>query len=311
MHFLNFFSRTSLIVVCLACVFSCAPEQKTMSRKQTDERKIGVLLVNHGSRSERWRKNLVKLEKNVAENVLSIEGIDGIQTVFMEHASPSIADGLKAYDREEYSDIIVIPIFLTIGSHMFDDIPTIIGIKENPASMEKLRLENIERYVPNARTYLAPPLDFTDLVKKNALRRTSALSQEPGNEGLVLAGYGSTVFDEQWSELFEEVGTHVCNETGISEHTTAWCGHIAHYSPDSTTAAVNRILEKNKRALVIPLLVSSSEQFQIEIIGGGIAAVSDHESRVLYKPDAILPDPDLEQWVVDAAAEYAGKALHE
>ena len=311
MHCSRTFSRfyQAIIFVLLALVSGCRPSQEFAPQEKTGEKKIGVLLLNHGSRSERWRQNLIELEKNVAEKVLSIEGIDGIQTVFMEHASPSIADGLKAFDREGHSDIIVIPIFLTIGSHMFDDIPTIIGMKENPASMEKLKLENIERYIPKAKTHLAPPLDFSNILKTNALRRTLALSKNTGEEGVVLVGYGSTTFDAQWTELFENVGTYVCKKSGISDFSTAWCGHIANYSPDSTAAAINRILEKNKRALVLPLLVSSSEQFQNEIIGGGIAVVSDHESRVRYKPDAILPDPDLEQWIVDVAEQYAAEII--
>lgn len=309
MHCSRTFSRfyQAIIFVLLAFVSGCRPSQEPAPQEKTGEKKIGVLLLNHGSRSERWRQNLIELEKNVAEKILDIEGVNGVMTVFMEHAEPSIAEGLKAFDRERYSDIIIIPIFLTIGTHMFDDIPTIIGKKENPASLEKLKLENIERYVPAARTYLSPSLDFSDLLKKNASRRAKALSSNTKEEGLVLVGYGSTVFDEQWSKLFQDVGAHVSLETGITDHTTAWCGHIAHYSPDSISAAVNRILEKKKRAIVIPLLVSSSEMFQIDIIGNGITATEDHHTRVRYKPDAILPDPGLEQWVVNVAKKYAVK----
>ncbi|MCG8345065.1 MAG: CbiX/SirB N-terminal domain-containing protein [Chlorobiales bacterium] len=309
MHLFCTASRFSVTFILLILVVSCRPVAEKTYQERTDEKKIGVLLLNHGSRSERWRENLIQVEENVAEKILSIEGIESVMTSFMEHTKPSIADGLKTFDREGYSDIIVIPIFLTIGSHMFDDIPTIIGMKENPASMEKLKLENIERYIPKAKTHLAPPLDFSNILKTNALRRTLALSKNTEEEGVVLVGYGSTTFDAQWTELFENVGSYVCEKSGISDFTIAWCGHIAHYSPDSTTAAINMILEKKQRALVLPLLVSSSEQFQNEIIGGGIAAVSDHESRVRYKPDAVLPDPDLEQWIVDAAEQYAAKIM--
>lgn len=298
------------MVVLLILLTGCStPEKDLVGHSQ--EKNIGVLLLNHGSRSERWKANLIELEQNVSTEILAIEGIDGIRTAFMEHAEPSIASALKGFDREQYRHIVIIPIFLTIGTHMFDDIPTIIGQKENPASLEKLKLENIERYVPVAKTHLAPSLDFSDLLKTNTLRRTIAFSREIKEEGLVLIGYGSTVFDEQWKGLFDNVATYVCNETGITDYTTAWCGHIAHYSPDSTTAAVNRILEKKKRAIVIPLLVSSSEQFQIDIIGNGISAIDHHREKVAYKPDAILPDTDLEQWVIDVAKEYAAKIQSE
>ncbi len=299
-----------LHLYCLAAAFlllisSCGPSHRENHKEHTGEKKIGILLLNHGSRSERWKEPLLELEERVSEKILEIEGVGGIETAFMEHARPSIADGLKAFDSAGCSDIVVIPIFLTVGTHMFDDIPTIIGLKANPASLEKLKLENIERYTPEARVHLAPPLDFSDILKKNALRRAGGLSVEPQHEGLVLVGYGSTEFDRQWTELFDEVGDHISRETGITEHATAWCGHVAHYSPDSTTAVVRRMLSKKQRAIVIPLLVSTSEAFQIDIIGNAIAALKDHGKRVSYKPDAILPDPDLERWVIDIAREYA------
>ena len=301
-------ARLYCLAAALLILFaSCSPPREENHQERVEKKNIGILLLNHGSRSERWREHLLELEKRVSERILAIEGVEGVETAFMEHALPSIADGLRAFDRAGYSDIVVIPIFLTIGTHMFDDIPTIIGLKANPASLERLKLENIECYTPEARVHLAPPLDFTDILKKNALRRTRKLSASPEEEGLVLVGYGSSVFDQQWTRLFNEVGDYVSRETGITEHTTAWCGHVAHYSPDSTAAAVRRILSKKNRAIVIPLLVSTNEAFQIDIIGNGIATLKDHGKRVGYKPDAILPDPDLELWAIGTAKRYAAK----
>ncbi len=300
-------ARPQLLALLLALLFlgGCSEPQAPPLSEAKSDNDIGILLLNHGSRSERWKQNLLDLERNVSERLLAIDGIDGVRTAFMEHASPSIADALESFDREGYRRIVVIPVFLTIGTHMFDDIPTIIGMKDNPESIENLKLEGIERYTPKAETHLAPSLDFSDLLKHNTLRRTKALSENPEQEGLVLVGYGSTRFDDQWSELFDEVGSYVCRETGIPDFTTAWCGHIANYSPGSTTAAINRALETSRQAIVIPLLVSHSEQFQAEIIGGGVAAVENHRERVRYKPDAILPDPELEEWVIGTARSYA------
>jgi len=62
---------------------------------------------------------------------------------------------------------------------------------------------------------------------------------------------------------------------------------------------------KHERAIVIPLLVSFSEKFQIDIIGTGIASVADNRTRVKYKPDAILPDGELEAWIVRTAETHA------
>ncbi|MCG8344324.1 MAG: CbiX/SirB N-terminal domain-containing protein, partial [Chlorobiales bacterium] len=95
-------------------------------------KKIGVLLISHGSHSETWRNTLLKLEHNVREKVLVNPNVSGIKTAFMEYTEPSIATRLKEFDKEGYTDIVIIPILLTVSSHSFDDIPTIIGLKENP-----------------------------------------------------------------------------------------------------------------------------------------------------------------------------------
>ncbi|KAB2835370.1 MAG: cobalamin biosynthesis protein CbiX [Candidatus Dadabacteria bacterium] len=286
---------------------SCKNKEEESQNGKTAGRKIGVLLVNHGSRSEAWRQTLLDLENSVRDSVLGDGSVKGIKTAFMEYNEPSIATRLKEYDAEGFTDIVIIPIFLTVSPHSFDDIPTIIGQKEDPKSMKMLKIEKIERYTPKARTHIAPLLDFTDILQKNVLRRVEALSEDAGNEGLVLIGYGDESYDKEWGELFDEVAEHVKKQIGITEHTYGWCGHIAHYNPEETTAAINKVLEKKKTAVVIPVLVAFDETFQVKIIGGGISKVPDSEDRVIYKPDAILPDENIEQWVTDVSREYVLK----
>ncbi len=296
-------------IITVFCIFalSCNSNEKQRSSDKTIGKKIGILLVNHGSRSETWRQALLDLEADVRDGVLSDGAVEGIKTAFMEYNEPSIATRLKEYDAEGYTDIVIIPIFLTVSPHSFDDIPTIIGQKEDPTSMEMLKIEKIERYTPRARTHIAPLLDFTDILQKNVLRRVEALSRDVGNEGLVLIGYGDESYEKEWGELFDKVAEYVKEQKGITEHTYGWCGHIAHYNPDETTDAINEVLKKKQTAVVIPVLVAVDENFQIKIIGGGISKVPDSRERVVYKPDAILPDKNIEQWVIDVSREYAVK----
>ena len=305
----RFARALSLTVVFCALFFSILSCNK--EEQQPDHapggKKIGVLLVNHGSRSEAWRQTLLDLEAGVREDVLGGGTVEGIKTAFMEYNEPSIATRLKEYDAEGFTDIVVIPIFLTVSPHSFDDIPTIIGQKEDPASMEMLKIEKIERYAPKARIHIAPLLDFTDILQRNVLRRVEALSTDAGNEGLVLIGYGDESYEREWGELFDEVAEYVKREKGITEHAYGWCGHIARYDPGKTTDAINRVLEKKRTAVVIPVLVAFDETFQVKIIGGGVSNVRDPEKRVVYKPDAILPDKNIERWVIDVSREYASK----
>jgi sirohydrochlorin ferrochelatase len=267
--------------------------------------KVGVLLVNHGSRSAAWRGALLDLDRKVRDPLLREGVVQGVKTAFMEYTEPSIATRMREFDAEGFSDVIVVPVFLTVSTHTFDDIPTILGRKEDPQSLQTLKLEGIERYAPRARTHFAPRLDFSSLLRENVLRRARRLSRDPAREGLVLIAYGDRTYDRQWSELLERTAAYVMGETGIGAFAYGWAGHIADYDPAHTTRAVSRVLATKPRALVVPVFVAFDEMFQVRIIGGGIAALPDHRERVAYTPDAILPDAALEAWVEQTAARLA------
>lgn len=288
-------------------ITSCNSSSTPKNDSTTEAKKVGVLMVNHGSRSETWRNALLKLEEQVRDSILSSGDVSGIKTAFMEYTEPSIATRLKEFDKEGYTDVIIVPIFLTVSPHTFEDIPTIIGQKEDPQSMQMLKIEKIERYTPKAKTHLTPLLDFTDILKKNVLRRVKAISKTPADEGLVLIGYGDETYDKEWGMLFDEVAKYVKDSTGIDKHSYGWCGHIAHYNPKETTKAIEKVLVDKKQAVVIPVLVAHDENFQIKIIGGGIEQVQNNKQRVAYKPDAILPDPNIEHWVINITREFVQK----
>lgn len=279
------------------------------TRSSRASKKIGVLLVNHGSRSEAWRKSLFALEDSVRNTILQGGSIEAIKTAFMEYNEPSIATRLKEFDADRYTDVIIVPIFLTVSPHSFDDIPTIIGQKEDPQSVETLKLEKIERYTPKTKTHLTPLLDYTDILKKNVLRRVRSLSTYPDEEGLVMIAYGDETYKNEWIRLLRSVGEFARRHSGISEYAYGWCGHLVHYNPESTTVAIRTVLDKKKKAIVIPLLVAHDEMFQVKIIGDGIANVPDNKKRVEYKPDSILPDKNIENWVVQITNEFTRRIL--
>lgn len=303
-----------IIIPLLFVIIGSACQTETDEKNDENkiaEKKIGVLMVNHGSRSATWRNALLALETSVKDSILKGGVVKGTKTAFMEYNEPSIATRLREFDAEGYTDVIIIPVFLTVSPHSFDDIPTIIGQKENPESMELLKLEKIERYTPKARTYITPLLDFTDMLKKNILRRYKDISRDAANEGLVLIAYGDETYLKEWSELLTNVGSYVAGNTEMKEFSFGWCGHIAHYNPDSTTVAINRVLRTKKTAVVVPVLVAHDEMFQVEIIGDGIAKIPKDKEKVIYKPDAILPDPNVEKWVISIADDYVKKITGE
>jgi hypothetical protein len=269
----------------------------------TPDRKIAVLLVNHGSRSATWRNALLELEKDVTPRLTETGVIGRVTTAFMEYTEPSIATRLRELDANGYTDVVLVPVFLTVSSHSFDDIPTIIGRKDDPHSLESLKIEKIERYTPKARVHITAMLDFGNLLKENILRRVKKLSTSPSSEGLVMIAYGDETYRKDWSRMLRSVGEHIKARAGIDAYSFGWCGHLVHYEPDSTTVAIQEVLAKRQTALVVPVLVAHDEMFQVRIIGDGIDRIPDHASRVRYKPDSILPDPRISRWVVDAVSE--------
>lgn len=289
----------------LAGMFSCKRGGKTPVWNAGESKKIGIVLVNHGSRSDTWRAALHNLETKVKDSLLLIPGVSLVNTAFMEYTEPTLATQLKACDSAGVDEIIIIPVFLTVSSHSFDDIPTIIGRKEDPQSMETLKLEKIERYTPRANTHITPLLDFAGILKQNITRRVRALSSDPTAEGLILIGYGDAQYNREWSALFEKIAEHVKQETGIGTYSYGWCGHLVHYNPDSTTAAIERVLKDKPKAIVVPVLIAHDEMFQVKIIGDGIHKIQNHEKIIAYRADAILPDANVENWIKNISWEFA------
>lgn len=268
------------------------------------ERKIGLLLVNHGSRSLAWRNGLLELERKVRPRVVGAKMFADVRTAFMEYTEPSIATRLKEFDAEGYAEVVMVPVFLTVSPHSFDDIPTIIGHKDDPQSREMMRIEHIERYTPRAKVTITPLLDFTEILEKNVLRRAKALSKDAKNEGLVMIAYGDSTYEKEWGKLFARIGEKAKSELGIQAYSYGWCGHIAHYDPQKTVDAIQKITATKRRAVVVPALVAFDETFQLKIVGGGVEKARKAGADVVYKPDAILPDKNIEDWVVSIATKY-------
>lgn len=265
---------------------------------QTAERKVGVMLVSHGSHSQRWRDMLFAVEESVRDEVLAAGDIHAVQTAFMEYTEPSIATRLEEFDQQGCTDVIVVPLLLTVSSHSFDDIPTLCGLKEDAASLAALKAEGARIYKPAARVHMTPLLDFPALLEANVVRRARALSTQPGQEGAVLVAYGDAEYNTEWEALMGRLQQALARELKVSRSEFAWCGHIAHYKKEPTIEAIRTVLADKQRALVVPILVSVDEAFQYRIIGGAVQDVNAGE-RVAYIPDAILPEPELDQWIIE------------
>jgi len=269
----------------------------------------GIVLVNHGSRSAAWRKLLLDVHREVGERLLRIPGVAQVRTAFMEYTEPSIATQLRALDDAGMDRVIVIPLLLTISDHSFDDIPAICGQSDDPAILSELAAEKIEVYSPRARLDFAPLLDFSGLVQGNTARRVSAILGSSGlvdasDCGLVLVGYGSADFNDEWNRFFSGIRRHAELELGITETAHAWCGHLVSYSRQPTMDAIESLLDRTDRVILLPVLIAYDPMFQDKIIGRAATRCS-RPDRVLYRADSILPEPEVGRWVIEIAERMA------
>jgi hypothetical protein len=191
-----------------------------------------------------------------------------------------------------------------VSSHSFDDIPTIYGAKQDAKSLEALRVEGIECYTPRAEVVMTPLLDYSSVLAENLSRRVTAMSEAPGEEGVVLVAYGSEPYEEEWNDTFSKLAEEVAERTGTGPVFFTWCGHIVKYDPDPTSQAIQTILDERQRALVIPALVARDEVFQEGVIREAVTRVG-HPGRIVYRADSVLPDPNVNQWIIDTAIEFA------
>lgn len=284
-----------LTLVSLLTFTSCS---NTQEKAQDAGKKIGVLIVNHGSHSKLWRDMLEQVEKDVKDSLLAFPHIQSVKTAFMEYNEPSIASQMKKFDEEAYDEVIIVPLLLTVSSHYSHDIPVILGLSIDPKTVQQLEKDKIEVYKPKANVTIAPPMNYTTLLKKNIERRVKELVPETTNTGILLVAYGDKQYNQQWEELVEEIGKYLQVKQGIESIAYAWCGHLVGYSTQPTKDGIQKLFELEDKVAVIPILVANDPYFQNDIIQTAVNE-SENSDNVYYKQDAILPDPNVNNWVVE------------
>ena len=88
------------------------------------EKKIGFLLIDHGSRRPESNQRLFELARLYQQSVDSDNTI--VAAAHMEIASPSIKDGIALLMEAGVDEIICHPYFFSPGSHVQDDIPNLV-----------------------------------------------------------------------------------------------------------------------------------------------------------------------------------------
>ena len=118
--------------------------------------KIGVIIVDHGSRLEQSNRMLEQIAELFARRFESRYGI--VEPAHMELAEPSMATAYARCAERGAQRIIVCPFFLGPGKHWTHDIP-------------RLAAEAASRF-PQTSYHVAPTLGIDDLILDLLEKRT-------------------------------------------------------------------------------------------------------------------------------------------
>jgi sirohydrochlorin ferrochelatase len=267
------------------------------------ETTTGILLVAHGSKSSTWVRMVEELAEQVREPVLAKPGVKAVRLAFIEETSPDIASEMKAFDAEGLEEVVVVPLFIGQESTLINTyLEFLSGMRSEAKVIKQLQNEGFELYYPKARVSITPAL--SEVLKKNVLRRVEALRGNDSGEdmGVLLVGYGDQVFGQQMEELMEGIGRYLKIKTEMDTVAYAFCGKLTDYSGAPVVEAINELLELEDEILVVPVLLGVDEMLQRDTIQAAVNAIAT-SSRVRYKQDAVLPDPVVNQWVIDKIGE--------
>lgn len=87
-----------------------------------------LLLVAHGSRRAESNQEIANLTQRLA--IRAEEKFDIVECAFLELAAPLIPDGIQSCINKGATSVSVVPYFLARGTHVANDIPEQVAIKQ-------------------------------------------------------------------------------------------------------------------------------------------------------------------------------------
>jgi hypothetical protein len=170
--------------------------------------------------------------------------------------------------------------------------------------MKQLEKEGFEVYYPYARVSVTPALNEGNALKKNVLRRVLALQGDDSGDdmGVLLVGYGDQAYGQQMQEIMEGIGRYLKIKSEIDTVGYAFAGDLVDYSGEPVVKAIHEILELEEEVLVVPVLLGIDKLMQVNTIEAAVNAIPT-ASRMRFKPDAVLPDAKVNEYLVKVIRE--------
>jgi sirohydrochlorin cobaltochelatase len=82
-----------------------------------------VVLLAHGARDARWMQPFYRMRDALAARLVPAT----VHVAFMEFTAPTFEDAVHAIRKASGSRVLVVPVFLSGGGHVAQDIPKVVG----------------------------------------------------------------------------------------------------------------------------------------------------------------------------------------
>jgi sirohydrochlorin ferrochelatase len=267
----------------------------------------GLLLVAHGSPASAWNQPLLDLEKQVQRD-FGKQPFHAVRLAFMEFTEPTVADGVRALEAAGCDRIIVVPLLIAPSSHSHSDVPALLGLYADEHVQAALREEGAEPIRSRLPMTVTPTLDHGELFEQVLLERVRALSDDPGNEALVVLAHGDEGFEPIWNSRMQRLVTYLCGTTGITYGDYAFA-HVGqayglHGVPTVAAAAQHR-----KRVLVVGCYLSMGttgmhQRFMHTPRSRAFPMPNPLEGKDVVTADAgLLPSPLVARWIIQTATQ--------
>lgn len=267
-----------------------------------------LLIAAHGSRNRDWCNQVHEFAGHVADSPGIEFAFAEVRTAFFEAAKPSIAGAVREMLEAGAPRVLVAPLFLTVSTHLGEDVPGVLGKPVPVHVVKRLRSEGHEVLPHGLPVQLLDLGSMADVLGANAERRLSLRTRQPREEAVVLCAHGSGLHHDAWESLMGRVRTRVMSAGyGYANH--AYVGHGVGMSPQPTMNAILRAgsLAGIRRVHVLPVLVGTG-RLQHEVIPAACerACQRRQDLELIYAYDAILPDGDLAAHVAVVALRAIG-----
>ena len=269
-----------------------------------------LVIAAHGSKAGGWADAVMELVQHVAESPGVREMFSSVTAGFLEESQPPLADAVEAPLKAGAAEAIVVPLFLTASMHQTEDVPAILGLPGLPHHRQRLVAEGLRVLPPGLPVRLVALGEVAGILHKNVVRRMALEVRDPSREAVVLVGYGSSIYFDEWEKLMHDIRLRLLQD-GYAGVAHAYVGHVAQLSPEPTFKAILHASQQAgvKRVHVLPLLMAVSE-LQTGPIAVACQAAQPKLAKahilLRYTADAILPDGDLAARIAFLALEALG-----